>query len=565
MDEKDIDEAGSSADAEEDSEREAHSDEGPDHAEPIESEDADEADDDEAGEGDDDDAGAKPPPSSSRDAARAARAAQKKKRRKRIGWGVAVALLAALWIPEGDPEIVPPANRVPFVWGADPLWESLEARFDDAREQGCEASTPQLDQGLADLAAAVQAVEGDPRRPPEDPAFVTLERALFSLAPLFGSCPSRIPELVEWTTRLRSAVKWHSEIWDIENRNARDRIYRLLYGSRATLEELILQAPSDSIPALIAGTDEPSATPSTQVHGVTVHSGDVLVSRGGAPASALIARGNDYPGNFSHIAFLHVDDAGVPRVIESHPENGVVVTEAADYLEDVKLRIMVLRVRADLPGMRENPMLPHIAASAARAAANAGHIPYDFRMNFHHHERQFCSEVPAAYFEGHGVRLWQGLSSMSGEGLTRWLSVLGVDSFETMNPSDLEYDPQLRVVAEWRDVETLFDDHVDNAVFDALIERADAGEMVDYNFAMLGVARVVKAYSMFMTLVGSHGPIPEGMTATTGLRVQWVRSRHAETRERLLVAVDDYQEEHGRRPPYWRLLQLARTAAAARD
>jgi len=72
---------------------------------------------------------------------------------------------------------------------------------------------------------------------------------------------------------------------------------------------------------------------------------------------------------------------------------------------------------------------------------------------------------------------------------------------------------------------------------------------------------VLKAYSMLATLFGSHGPVPEGMSATIGLRVQWVRGRHQATRSRLLHAIAGYSHRHLRRPPYWRLLALARIAA----
>ena len=87
----------------------------------------------------------------------------------------------------------------------------------------------------------------------------------------------------------------------------RDRLYRLLYGGRAAVEEAMLQAPPGTLPAVVRGDDEPSSTPSAEILGVQVHSGDILVSRGGAPTSALIARGNDYPGNFSHVGLVHVD------------------------------------------------------------------------------------------------------------------------------------------------------------------------------------------------------------------------------------------------------------------
>src|SRR5439155_7958349 len=110
--------------------------------------------------------------------------------------------------------------------------------------------------------------------------------------------------------------------------------------------------------------DEPSATPAIDVLGLTLHSGDILVSRGGAPTSALIARGNDYPGNFSHVALLHVGEKSA-SVIESHIERGVAVASLDEYLRDKKLRIMVLRLRTDLPAMRADPKLPHKAAIAA--------------------------------------------------------------------------------------------------------------------------------------------------------------------------------------------------------
>ena len=66
-----------------------------------------------------------------------------------------------------------------------------------------------------------------------------------------------------------------------------------------------------------------SATPSAEILGVIVHSGDILISRGGAPTSALIARGNDYPGNFSHVALVHIDEkTNSISIIESHIERG---------------------------------------------------------------------------------------------------------------------------------------------------------------------------------------------------------------------------------------------------
>src|SRR6185369_2427046 len=102
--------------------------------------------------------------------------------------------------------------------------------------------------------------------------------------------------------------------------------------------------------AILRGTDEPSASPSIEMHGVVLRSGDVLMSRGTAPTSALIARAQDRPGDFSHVALLHVDErSGEASVVEAHIETGVAFSTADGYLADPKRRILVLRPRADLP------------------------------------------------------------------------------------------------------------------------------------------------------------------------------------------------------------------------
>lgn len=344
---------------------------------------------------------------------------------------------------------------------------------------------------------------------------------------------------------------------------ARVALYQLLYGSRAALEEVLLQQAPAAVPALLRGVDEPSATPAAELLGVTVHSGDLLVSRGGAPTSALIARGNDYPGNFSHVALLWVDpDTRAPAVVEAHIERGVVVSTVPEYLADTKLRVMVLRLRADLPVLARDPMLPHRVATAALERTRAGHIPYDFAMDFEDHSRQFCSEVASAAYASAGVRLWMGLSTLSSPGLRRWLAGFGVRHFVTEEPSDLEYDPQLVVVAEWRDPETLYRDHLDNAVTEVMLEGAERGEELGCPWRLLPLARAAKAWSVLCNLTGRPGPVPEGMSSEAALRNRSYSARHRAIGERLRALADAFTVERGYRPPYWQLVRLARTAAA---
>jgi len=470
-----------------------------------------------------------------------------------------------LAMPPGRPMAPVGAGHLPFAWDRDALWQELEERFEEARDGGCEA----WEETVAASLLALEREVGDlRRRPPDptDPRLTGLEAGLFDLAPLVAACPRRAGDFVALYGRLRAAVKEASRHWDLGTKRVRDRLYRLLYGGRTAVEEVLLQQPRDRLEALVLGVDEPSAAPSAVVRGLRIRSGDILLSRGGAPTSALIARGSDYPGNFSHVALVHVDaSSGEVTVVEAHIESGVVPATAEAYLEDKKLRILLLRPRADLPQIVADPLLPHRAATAALSEARHRHIPYDFEMDYLDPEKQFCSEVASAAYREQGVELWEGLTSMSSRGVTGWLAALGVEHFTTHGPSDLEYDPKLRVVAEWRDPETLYQDHVDNAILDVLLEGAEAGDELRCSWAKLPLARLAKLWSVGLNLFGREGPIPEGMGAAAALRVRWLHERHAALKERTLALAEAFAAEKGYTPPYWELVALARQAKKELD
>lgn len=460
--------------------------------------------------------------------------------------------LLAIPVPDPDPPEPPPGNRA-FVWGRDSLWRALEARFTEARKAGCFAndSAPagEVARWLDSLAAG--------RLEPTHQAFDSLETSYFAWGPLAAACAERVPAYAERGLRLRELVKDQSRHWDLDAPLARERLYRLLYGSRLALEEVMLQQP-DQVEPLVLAREAPSATPSAVVRGVPVHSGDMLVSRGGAPTSALIARGSDFPGNFSHVALVHVDSSGVVSVIEAHIENGVAVADAERYLEDRKLRIMVLRPRADVPMMAGDPMLPHRAATLALERARSGHIPYDFTMDYQDPSKLFCSEVASSVYRELGVTLWTRLSTISTPGLRRWLAGFGVTHFETQEPSDLEYDPQLVVVAEWRDPGALRDDHIDNAVIDVMLEGAEAGDELEYPWYLLPVGRAMKALSWVKVQAGGKGPIPEGMSAASALRNREFSAVQKAWAARVRLRAGEVEKAQGYWPPYWELVRIAR-------
>lgn len=484
------------------------------------------------------------------------------RKRKTAAWVIAaiVSLYAFLSIPVPDPPMPAGAVGKPFTWRQDEKWKALEASFRQAREIGCKGLQPRTIQGLRQGRQYLRTLAAAPLRP-DAQILGRLEVLTFGLGIQVAACPERIPDYIDLVTKTRILLKLQSREWDMDNRVVRERLYRLLYGGRAALEEIMLQAPRGSYPALITSDRSESATPFYHFLDVKLHSGDILVSRGGAPTSALIARGNDYPGNFSHVALFYVNEqTGLPSIIESHIEVGVVVSTLEDYINDKKLRVMVLRPRLDLPQMQADPNLPHKAAKKAYEEAKSRHIPYDFAMDFKDPSRWFCSEVASNSYSSFGVDLWKGTTRMSSPGMVKWLSYFGVSHFETQAPADLEYDPQLTVVAEWRDPETLWKDHVDGAVIEAMLEGADEGDVLSYPWWKLAPARLVKAFCAMLNLFGGVGPIPEGMDAAAALRNLELSARHEEIKKNVLDQTIVFQEKQGYRPPYWELVRMANKA-----
>lgn len=469
----------------------------------------------------------------------------------------ALTLVVLAW-PARSPDVpLAAAGAQPFAWDRDSLWSALESSFSASRSERC-ANQPAANSSSLAIDSSLETLHRE-RVSADDPRLDSLEHAFFGLAPKVAVCGASANNYVALQGRFREAIKWQSTSWELSDRKVRDRLYQSLYGSRAAVEEVMLQ--QDSVTPLYIGADVPSQTPSAVSNGVRLHSGDMLVSRGGYPTSSLIARGSDFPGNFSHIAFVHIDSAtSAITVIEAHIERGVATGTADQYLADKKRRVMLLRLRPDHPALQRDPMLPHRAATAMLERARREHIPYDFTMDYADASRLFCSEVASAAYREQGITLWTGISTISSPGLRRWLASFGVRQFETQEPSDLEYDPQLSVVAEWRDPQSLFDDHIDNAVTDAMLEGAERGDQLTFDWYALPLARALKAYSVVRGWFGGLGPIPEGMAPSSALRNRAYNARHKALGDSVRVSAAEWKSTNGYRPPYWALVALARSA-----
>jgi len=206
---------------------------------------------------------------------------------------------------------------------------------------------------------------------------------------------------------------------------------------------------------------------------------------------------------------------------------------------------------------KADPMIPHRAAERALEEVKSRHIPYDFEMDFREPSKFFCSEVASNAYHHFSITLWKGTTTMSAPGVVRWLSYFGVTHFETQAPADLEYDPQLTVVGEWRDPEALWKDYVDNAVVESMLDGTDEGDKISYSWWMLAPARMAKAYSVMLNLFRGIGPIPEGMDASSALRNLELSARHEKIKEKVLAAASAFEARQGYRLPYWELIRMA--------
>ncbi len=477
--------------------------------------------------------------------------------------GIVLLISILLVVPDFPPQLSLGVASHPFRWDRAELFEALERDYRAARSSSLEATGQLMDRLLQEGLGVLEEIEGSGTSVPWD-GLARLESIQFSLATHAATHGALLPEAQSFLKSSRIKVMRAARNWPVDRPEVHEAVYRVMYGGRTAIEEALAQTGRALLPALVHLEEIPSSTSSTEVMGVRVHSGDILLSRGGAPTSALIARGNDFPGNFSHIALVHVEpETGRATIIEALIEGGAVLSTPEEYLAAKKLRILLLRLRPEHPVLRLDPLAPHKAATFMLERVREDAIPYDFSMDWNDPRGFFCSEVPYHAYQSEGIDLWAVQSDISAPGLARWLAAMGVRHFTTLVPSDLEYDPRLGAVVEWRDVHSLRQERFDNATMDVLLEGAEQGYSLGYAWYHLPAARALKAWSVAEGLLGFAPTIPSGMSPSTALRVDALTKLiHPILRKELEEAAAGFREENGYEAPYWELIELAREVFA---
>jgi len=471
---------------------------------------------------------------------------------RNIGLAVFALLLPAISL-SAEPE--------KFEWQRTDLFQALEIQFTQARNK----SAKLVEQEFAAIAVQSHRILSTLTNNRDQTPFknlAELEEIQFQLAALAAAQPLLLERAQSLINQIRFQVLLAASRWPVNQLEVHEAIYRVIYGGRSAIEEALVQNRSFDFPALTRLTSVLSATPFATVEGVQVHSGDIIVSRGGAPTSALIARGNLFPGLFSHVALVHVDEQTKKvTIIESLIEKGSVFTTVEDYLNNKSRRLLLLRLRPNHPVIQQDPLAPHKAASAILDTLRKKPVSYDFTLDWEDRSKMFCAEVPYHAYQSVGIDLWIYKSRLTSQGLKNWLGDMGARQFTSIIPSDLEYDPNLAPVAEWRDLSALRSDRLDNTTLDVLLEAAEQGDRLDYHWYEYLGAIFVKLWSWFESLLGYEPTIPEGMSIPAALRVNTLAKKiHPMLKMDIEQAAKRFEEEHGYVAPYWVLRDMARHA-----
>lgn len=473
--------------------------------------------------------------------------------------------LACAWLLAlaGAPPVAASGTPAPFYWNRDSLFQSLEQGFEQSRRRPLADVQREFESVAALHKRALAALPRDNAVIPR-PLLRDLEESQFRLAMFAAAHEPLLPEAQRLITETRLATVQAARRWPAERPDVHELIYRVVYGGRTALEEALVQQRVGSLPALTLLEDIPSDAPSALIEGVRVHSGDIVLTRGDSPTSALIARGNPFPGNFSHIALVHIDgDTGAATVVESLIERGAVHSPAAEFLKKGRHRLLLLRLRPDHPALQQDRLAAHRAAGAILDRVRASHVPYDFSMDWQDSARMFCSEIVHHAYRSAGIELWAYKSPLSSPGLVRWLGDMGVRHFTTIVPSDLEYDPKLAPVAEWRNPESLRQDRLDNITLDVLLEAAERGDRLGYSPLAYLPGGLVKLWSKTKSALGAPPVIPDGMALDTALRVRsLIKDVHPRLRTAIARTDEYFRSERGYPAPYWSLTDLARLVLA---
>lgn len=259
-----------------------------------------------------------------------------------------------------------------------------------------------------------------------------------------------------------------------------NEVRRMTVNLRFMEEYLAKNTGFDEDVDVLKGT-EPYLLVNPKFDSFKLQSGDIVISRGNSVVSAAIAQIGQQKSHFSHAALIYVDELSKKTyAVEAHIEIGsdaAPIEEA--YSTDGKVRAVVYRHRDT-----------HLAQTAARemyqrvtrAKLAKRPIAYNFSMDLSKEEELFCSQIPFSAFKnssnGKVIFGSQYLTRLS-KRVQKFLKGIGVNVSQTYSPSDVEFDNQLELVAEWRDFRRAHQTHRKDAVMNRIYNWLEKGDDFD--------------------------------------------------------------------------------------
>lgn len=196
-------------------------------------------------------------------------------------------------------------------------------------------------------------------------------------------------------------------------------------------------------------------------------SGDILMSRGNSFVSAAIARSGEALGQFSHLSLVYIEEkTGKIYTIESHIAAGVLIRPIEDHILQGNARESIYRYH--------DQQLAHAAAKAmyemAKKFKEPNNIPYDFERDMNEPSAFDCSEVVREGFKraSHGKILFPMYITRLPKDLMPFINSLGIKTDLSFSPEDMDVDPRVELVAEWRDLNKVEDVRIKNQIADSM-------------------------------------------------------------------------------------------------
>lgn len=242
-----------------------------------------------------------------------------------------------------------------------------------------------------------------------------------------------------------------------------------------------------------------------------IQAGDVLLVRGKAYVSAMIARMGDEEAQFSHLAIVGSDVNNNLYVVESLIQQGVIITPLQKWLNQEESRVVLFR-QSNLDLAKRAALAIYNKANTQLKKGSA--IKYDFKMDYNDHSEIFCAEVISWAYElasDNQYKIPRYMTHVSKFKNTNYLKELGLTSDVLFEPADIEVDTRFDLIAESKFMpltrQVRLQDSVMTSVYNWMIQKGyDFHTNVEINVKGF-LAKIIRQFGLIKDKIPAYMPI----------------------------------------------------------